>query len=237
MPCRALFLDFDDTLHDFSGAYARAFARAAATVCATAGLAPADLRQRCQAPWAAIWEDFVGGRTDEDGLWAARTAAVLAQAGLPPGAEAGGGFRGLYLEAMASELRLFPDAPDALDLAHARRPRPLLAILTNGPRSVQRTRIGHLGLAERVDFVLVSGELGVAKPDRAFFTNALRQAGCAPDDAVMIGDNPVADIAGAKAAGLRAVWVDRAGGGWPDAVARPDAAFPDLVQAVRWALD
>lgn len=237
MSCRAIFLDFDDTLHDYRGAYNRAFERATAPICAAAGVAATDLRQRCQAPWAAIWEDFVAGRMDEEGLWAARTAAVLAQAGLPPDAEAASGFTGRHLAAMASELRLFADAAEALDLVHSRRPRPLLAILTNGPQSVQRRRIDQLGLSSRVDFVVVSGELGVAKPDLAFFTAALRQADCAAADAVMIGDNPVADIAGAKAAGLRAVWVDRAGGEWTATGARPDAAFPDLVGAVRWALD
>lgn len=236
MACRAIFLDFDDTLHDFRRAYDRAFATATAPVCAAAGMEPAELGRRVERPWAATWEDFVAGRHDETGLWAARTGAVLAAAGLPGGHDVAKDFAARYIAAMRAALRLFPDAVDALDLAQAARPRPRLGILTNGPQGVQRARIAHLDLTARVDFVVVSGEIGVAKPDPAFFAAALRLAGCAPPDAVMIGDNPVADIAGAKGAGLRAVWLDRAGAGWPGIAPTPDRTARDLVQAVRWAL-
>ena len=236
MACRAIFLDFDDTLHDFRGAYDRAFARGAAMVCAAAMVDAAELQRRCQAPWAASWEDFVGGRCDETGLWSARTASVLEQAGLARDHPAGRDFTDRYVAAMRAELRLFPDTAAALDLVETVRPRPRLGILTNGPRSVQRERIGHLGLAARVDFIVVSGELGTAKPDPLFFQTALGLAGCTAADAVMIGDNPVADIAGAKAAGLRAVWLDRAGDGWSGPDPGPDIACGDLVAAVRWAL-
>lgn len=237
MAAAAVFLDFDDTLHDFSGAYDRAFARAAAPVCARAvGVTPAALLLRCRAPWAAVWEDFVSGRTDEQGLWAARSAAVLALAGLAPDASLSAAFHDAYRAAMDEELCLFPDAVAALDLVRATEPRPCLAILTNGPASVQRRRILHLGLAERVDFILVSGEFGVAKPDPAFFAEALRLAGVPAAAAVMIGDNPAADVGGAKASGLRAVWLDRSGAGWSGGEGGPDAISPDLLQAVRWAL-
>ena len=50
----------------------------------------------------------------------------------------------------------------------------------------------------------------------------------------MIGDNPVRDVAGAQAAGLRAVWVDRDGG--DDHGVRPEARVTDLggLAALGW---
>ena len=69
-----------------------------------------------------------------------------------------------------------------------------------------------LGICRRIVTELggeisVSSEVGVAKPDPAIFHLALRLAGCAAHDAVMVGDHPINDIAGAQAAGIEAVMV------------------------------
>jgi putative hydrolase of the HAD superfamily len=54
------------------------------------------------------------------------------------------------------------------------------------------------------------------KPDPRIFAIALDQLGCVPDEAMMVGDNWSADIVGAQAAGLRAVWINRYGRTSPD---------------------
>ena len=58
---------------------------------------------------------------------------------------------------------------------------------------------------------MVSGDLGVAKPDAAAFHHALDLLGARPEDATMIGDSLERDVEGALAAGLRAVWINRHG--------------------------
>ncbi|MES2642137.1 MAG: HAD family hydrolase [Myxococcota bacterium] len=83
----------------------------------------------------------------------------------------------------------------------------LTVIVTNGARRLQRAKIAHAGLEGRVDHVVVSAELAVEKPDPAIFLAALARAGCAPDEALMVGDHPVNDIAGAQAVGIPAVFV------------------------------
>ena len=67
----------------------------------------------------------------------------------------------------------------------------------------------------KVDAVITSAEVGVAKPDRRIFEAALAAAGCAPGEAVHVGDSAENDVAGAEAAGIRAILVKR---GLPEAV-------------------
>jgi putative hydrolase of the HAD superfamily len=67
------------------------------------------------------------------------------------------------------------------------------------------------GLLEHVDAVVTSAEVGVAKPGRAIFEHALGLAGARADEAVHVGDSVENDVAGARAAGIRAVLVARDG--------------------------
>lgn len=69
--------------------------------------------------------------------------------------------------------------------------------------------LAELGLDRYLDFVLPSGAVGVAKPNPAFYRLALDTAGVTPADAIMVGDSYRADVHGAWAAGMDAVWLDR----------------------------
>ncbi len=236
---RAVFLDFDDTLHDFSLAYRGALLRAVAPVCRAADppLAPEAIADRCNAAWAEIWERFVAGEIAEERLWADRNACVLELAGVAPDPALAQAVHTGYLDGMDMGLRLYPETAEALGLLWDARPRPVVGLLTNGPAVGQRARLERLGLAGHFHPVVISGELGFAKPDPRIFATALEQAGVAPNGAVMIGDNPVADVAGARRAGMRAIWLNRGGRPWPrDAGPAPEAVCRDLSAAVRQAL-
>ena len=99
-----------------------------------------------------------------------------------------------------------------------------LAVLTNGNADVRR-----LGLADYFQFALCAEELGVGKPDPLPFREALRRAGVAPGEAVHVGDHPLDDIQGARAAGLRAIWYNPRGLAWQGEAA-PDAQISRLDQ-------
>jgi putative hydrolase of the HAD superfamily len=73
--------------------------------------------------------------------------------------------------------------------------------------------LAEVGLAEALDFTVTSAAVGARKPDPAIFRAALDQARCDPDQALHVGDSPAEDIAGARAAGIRALLIDRDGGG------------------------
>jgi putative hydrolase of the HAD superfamily len=118
-------------------------------------------------------------------------------------------------------LELFPDATDVLRELRttwsARSPGAgmPLGIITNGPAEVQQAKIELLGIKELVDFVLISGEFGRAKPDPAIFQEALRRASVAPEEAIFVGDSPEFDIAGARAANIPSIWVNPSRDPWP----------------------
>ncbi|CAN5598528.1 hypothetical protein BH10ACT11_BH10ACT11_03180 [soil metagenome] len=83
-------------------------------------------------------------------------------------------------------------------------------------------------LAELLDGVVTSASIGHRKPDPSVFQAALAIAGCEPDEAIHIGDSPGEDIAGAAAAGVRGVLLDREGGG----EIRSLAELPELIAGV-----
>lgn len=96
-----------------------------------------------------------------------------------------------------------------------------LGLITNGPSWTQRAKINQLALARWFDVMVVSEEFGVEKPDVAIFRHALAQLAVPASHAVMIGDNPDADIRGAHNTGMRAVWVQHPRQVYPSDIAVP----------------
>lgn len=83
-----------------------------------------------------------------------------------------------------------------------------LGIITNGFTAMQSCKIRHHDLDTHVDFVLISEQVGIYKPDRAIFDLALARAGVSARQALFVGDTPSSDIEGARNAGLQAVLID-----------------------------
>ena len=81
-----------------------------------------------------------------------------------------------------------------------------MGLVTNGAVDSQQPKIDGLGIARYFDTMLISEAEGVVKPDAEIFRRATDNLGISPDQAVMIGDNPEADIRGAKSCGMKAIW-------------------------------
>lgn len=81
-----------------------------------------------------------------------------------------------------------------------------LGTLTNGNADVGRVGLGHL-----FDFALSAGASGRAKPHPRMFEEACRLTGVTPAELAHVGDEPGTDLAGAQAAGVGAVWMNRQG--------------------------
>jgi putative hydrolase of the HAD superfamily len=112
---------------------------------------------------------------------------------------------------MASiRFRAFDDAPPAL--AELRELGLALVCVSNWDVSLPDV-LRRCGLAELLDGVVTSAEVGARKPDPAIFAPALEIAGCGATEALYVGDTPEEDLAAAKAAGIQALLIDRAGGG------------------------
>ncbi|MDX6301002.1 MAG: putative hydrolase of the superfamily [Nocardioidaceae bacterium] len=139
-----------------------------------------------------------------------------------------------YNEAIAGSYRLTGDTRAAL--AAARAAGWSLAVVTNGPTDVQSRKVEASGLADLVDALCISEEVGARKPEPLIFETAARRSGATLQGAWMVGDNLDADIAGAQRVGARSVWVKRdydwldyTSGTEPDLVAE---SFPDAVRQV-----
>ena len=101
---------------------------------------------------------------------------------------------------------LFDDVLPALDALAGRHE---LAVITNGPSDLQRRKLAVAGIDARLPLVFISGEVGYGKPDPRIFEHALAKLGIEPDEALMVGDRVNLDVAGARAAGVHAVWLNR----------------------------
>lgn len=93
-------------------------------------------------------------------------------------------------------------------------------IITNGNARVQNGKIDATGLRPLLDTVLVSETEGMSKPDPRIFSLALQRLGLTAPEVAFVGDNPVADVDGARHAGLMAVWYHSTTE-WPDGLAPP----------------
>ena len=79
--------------------------------------------------------------------------------------------------------------------------------LTNDEDAMSaRNVITNTGLKDYFDTIVISGELGVEKPDRRIFEVALKSLGVKAENAVMVGNRVDADIVGANRSGMTSVW-------------------------------
>ena len=113
-----------------------------------------------------------------------------------------------HLEHYEGAWSLFDDVLPCL--AHPASQR--IGLITNGDGPQQLRKLAGLGLSGRFAVVVISGDLGVAKPHANIFLEACRRADVAPDQAVYVGDRLDHDARAAAAAGLRGVWLDRKNG-------------------------
>lgn len=109
-----------------------------------------------------------------------------------------------YREEIAAALRPVEGVEDLLDDLDGRY---RVGLLTNGPSVAQRDKLRELGWTDRFDAVVITGDLGHAKPDRRAFEALCRELDADPGETVYVGDDPEADVGGAADAGLHTVQV------------------------------
>lgn len=118
-----------------------------------------------------------------------------------------GWFEALYRRfGEADAWRLYDDVEETLrDL---RKAGLRLGVVSNWDTRLRGIATG-LGLDRLVDFVVISAEAGVRKPDPRIFESALEKAGVRPEEALHVGDLPDEDVEGARRAGMRPVLIER----------------------------
>ncbi|WP_337590370.1 HAD family hydrolase [Kribbella sindirgiensis] len=206
---KAVVFDLDNTLFDHTGC-AVAGLRSWVT---ELGITPTD---ELVAEWFVIEEDqfgrFLAGEITHQGQRRGRLRAFLPVLGLPvpaTDAELDEVFTG-YLTQYTNNWIAYPDARPALEVARSNGWR--IGVLTNGSTKQQNAKLRAIGLADLIDVVCTSEELGVSKPDPRAYRRVCEALGVEPSETMMVGDNLELDVVAARAAGLTAQHLDRAAG-------------------------
>lgn len=208
---KAICFDLDDTLWPV------------APVIAGAEQALADwLAERCprvtrqhdvasmRAHRAALAEEFPSRRHDLAFLRRESLGRLLTAAGYQAWL-AEEGFA--VFQAARNRVNLFTDVLPAL---HRLSRRFRLLALSNGNACLRTIGIGHL-----FEHSLAAAEAGCAKPDEGMYRQLLARAALDAGEVVHVGDDPHADVEGARAVGMHAVWIDRFRRSWPDPLPPP----------------
>lgn len=193
-----VFLDADGTLFDYQAAQAAAI-EGAFDACGlrfepTIGALYNRINE-------TIWREYERGEIGQQALKAERFRRLFAELGVTGDAEV---FSERYLRILGRQAGLL-DGAESVVRTLAGRAR--LLLLTNGIAEVQRPRFAAAPIRDWIAEVVISGEVGAAKPDPAIFDHALERAGRpARETVLMVGDNLVSDIAGGAGSGLDTCW-------------------------------
>jgi len=210
---QAVLFDLDDTLFDHQGCSREALAIVQDAHDVLRAM-PFDALQRAH---AALLEELHGevmlGRVSVDDARVERFRRLLQAAGARVSSSIAGELAVTYRETYRARRRAVQGAAELMAAVkrHAR-----IAIVSNNIRDEQEEKLQVCGLEAFVDALVVSEEAQVSKPDPGIFRIALDLLRVEPLQAVMIGDSWAADVVGARAAGIPAIWFN------PGRAAAPD---------------
>lgn len=233
---KAVLFDLDDTLFDHRGCARDALA--AVQGCHDRFRAmPFDALERAHARFLEeLHVDVMVGRMPLEIARVERFRRLLEAVGVPSVDGLAARIAATYRDTYRTARRAVAGAPALLAAlkAHA-----AIAIVSNNLREEQLEKLRTCGLDACVDALVVSEEAGTSKPDPAIFRLALDRLHASAGDAVMVGDSWAADIVGARAAGIRAIWFNPAGALAPAGeVAVPELrALEPVDAAMRMILD
>ncbi len=198
IPITAVCLDIDDTLVDYGSSM-------------RAGLREILGADDAWPAWCAATERhyprFTAGEVDFDTMRRQRTKDFFAARGELLDDDEVREREDRRMTAMRRAWRLFDDAMPCLRWLRGVGLR--LAAVTNAASRHQRVKLAALDLETAFDAVVISDEVGAAKPDPAIFHKACAALGVGTAHAVHVGDRLDLDARGARAAGLHAVWLNR----------------------------
>lgn len=157
----------------------------------------------------AVLPDYRPGETQTSPHLSRLLGAAFTWLGLGVGASDVDACARLFFEESTHGLSVYDDARALLASLRFRGYR--TAVVTNSifPALLFETRVNQLGLAGYLDAFVSSADVGLAKPNPGPYLRALASIGLEAQEAIFVGDNAATDIAGARAAGMRAVLLER----------------------------
>lgn len=210
---KAIFLDWDDTIGDWSTAEHKALQDIYETYRLDRLYPTFEDYVNAYRPYnLELWGMYGRGEVTKEWLHLQRFLRPLL---VNDANDANDEMVNLAHEIGAEFLRLtnkhFSVLPGAAEVVKALAKEYPLTIISNGFKEVQYYKFEHSGLAPYFTHTIISEEVGINKPQPGIFEIALERNGIKADEAVMIGDSYSSDIAGAKAAGIDQIWVRNEG--------------------------
>jgi 2-haloacid dehalogenase len=195
---RWLLFDADGTLFDYDRAERTALEQALAQI--GISLEPGHLAAYRRIN-QALWQGVEKGETRPGDVKVRRFELLLEAIRVAYSPVA---LSAAYLECLANCSELVEGAEEVLGARHKKY---RIAILTNGLTVVQRGRLARSVIRHHVSDLIISEEIGAAKPAREFFDTAFARSGHpSKREVLMIGDGWASDIQGAVQYGIDACW-------------------------------
>jgi FMN phosphatase YigB (HAD superfamily) len=151
--------------------------------------------------WATHWE------RDREFPTTERFERLLARLGAPPDAALVARLTDVHMGLLQSVSHAPPHHAAVLGRLRERWRIGLCSNFSHAPAA--RAVLARDGIARHFDAIVISHEHGLRKPRPEIFEATLAALGVAPDEAVHVGDNLDADVAGANAVGMQTVWITR----------------------------
>ena len=208
MPLTTILFDLDDTLFDHTATARAALAATAAGRPALRGVPAEALYQRYSELLEELHPQVMRG---EVSYLAAREQRFRRLLVPYEGEVSAAALAALAEEHYGHYRQLRQAVPGALALLQRLKPDYQIGVVTNNRTAEQEEKLAFLGMSGLVDALITSEQVGVLKPDPAIYHAALRHLRAAPAETVMVGDNWQADVVGARAVGIRPVWLNRHG--------------------------
>lgn len=201
-----ILFDADETLFTFDafGGLQRMFLDYSVTF-------TAEDFQDYQAINKPLWVDYQNGAISALQLQHQRFEGWSERLSVPAG-----DLNAAFLNAMAE---ICVPLPGAVSLLNALKDKVKIGIITNGFTALQQIRLERTGLRDYFDLLVISEQVGVAKPDRKIFDYTFEQMGQPPRDRVlMVGDTAESDILGGINAGIATCWLNAHGRSLPEGI-------------------
>lgn len=213
---RAVLFDLDDTLFDHQGCARDALTAVQQTHEALRAM-PFDTLAQVHAGFLEeLHQEVMLGRVPLEEARIERFRRVLVAAGADARSDLATEVASMYRETYRTRRRA---VSGAAALIREIRRRARVGIVSNNLLDEQQDKLRVCGLDVFVDALVVSEEAQVSKPDAVIFRIALDRLAVPPSEAVMVGDSWSADVEGARAAGIRAIWFNPSDAPAPDPLA------------------
>ncbi len=212
---RAFLFDLDDTLFDHRHATRVALGVIRERLAPLGALTMEALEEQHGIVLEKLHQRVLAGAISVDDARLERFRRLVAMCGGRAAdertlSEAAHAYRAAYVEARRA-------VAGAVQILEILRPHGRTAVVSNNVEAEQVAKVAACGIDRHIDALVVSEAVGVSKPDPAIFQIALERLGVTAADAIMIGDSWSADIEGARAAGIRAIWFNPQRRACPDA--------------------